>query len=110
MLEISKKEAEEERNGTTVQTVIVKVKGRIDSNSAPKFEEAMKFLKDNDNLILDFSELEYTSSAGIRVLLSTYKILRDDGTMKLTGVNDTVYEVLRTTGFSEKLTVERCME
>lgn len=107
MLKLQKKSALEERKGKSVEVVILKAEGRIDSNSAPKLEEELKFLEGNEHLVLDFSELEYTSSAGIRVLLSAYKTLREEGTMKLTGVNDEVYEVLRTTGIAEKLIIER---
>ena len=54
---------------------------------------------------MDFSELEYISSAGLRVLLSTQKVMNKQGTMELTGVNETVMEVFEVTGFSDILTI-----
>ena len=57
-------------------------------------------------LTLDFEKLEYISSAGLRVLLATQKVLGKKGGMKLIHVNETIMEVFEVTGFSDILTVE----
>ena len=57
-------------------------------------------------LVLDFSALDYISSAGLRVLLSAQKTMSKQGSMKLTGVNESVMEVFEITGFSGILTIE----
>lgn len=89
----------------TGETLILKVIGRLDTSTAPQLEAEMNdSLNSAKDLILDFSELEYISSAGLRVILKAQKIMNKQGTMKLTGVNDTVMEVFDITGFSDILT------
>ena len=89
----------------TGETLILKVIGRLDTSTAPQLEAEMNDSLDSaKDLILDFSELEYISSAGLRVILKAQKIMNKQGTMKLTGVNDTVIEVFDITGFSDILT------
>lgn len=93
---------EKTQNG---ETLILKVIGRLDTSTAPQLEAEMNDSLDSaKDLILDFSELEYISSAGLRVILKAQKIMNKQGTMKLTGVNDTVMEVFDITGFSDILT------
>ena len=87
------------------ETLILKVIGRLDTSTAPQLEAEMNDSLDSaKDLILDFSELEYISSAGLRVILKAQKLMNKQGTMKLTGVNDTVMEVFDITGFSDILT------
>jgi anti-sigma B factor antagonist len=62
--------------------------------------------KDAETLTLDFSKLEYISSAGLRVLLSAHKIMSAKGGMKVTNVNEIVREVFEVTGFADILTIE----
>ena len=89
----------------TGETLILKVIGRLDTSTAPQLEAEMNDSLDSaKDLILDFSELEYISSAGLRFILKAQKIMNKQGTMKLTGVNDTVMEVFDITGFSDILT------
>ncbi len=59
-----------------------------------------------ETLMLDFSKLEYISSAGLRVLLSAHKIMSKKGGMKITNVNEIVREVFEATGFADILTIE----
>ncbi len=88
-------------------TLTVNVIGRVDTSTAPDFE---KFINENigdaTNLVLDLNEMSYTSSAGLRVLLKTQKMMNQRGSMKLVGVQDTVMEILEITGFSDILTIE----
>ena len=56
--------------------------------------------------MLDFSKLEYISSAGLRVLLSAHKAMSSKGGMKVTNVNEIVREVFEVTGFADILTIE----
>lgn len=57
-------------------------------------------------LVLDFTGLEYISSAGLRVLLAAQKVMNKQGKMVLRGVNSTIMEVLEITGFVDILTIE----
>ena len=59
-----------------------------------------------ESLTLDFSKLEYISSAGLRVLLSAHKAMSGKGGMKLRNVNEIVQEVFEVTGFADILDIE----
>ena len=59
-----------------------------------------------ESLVLDFSKLEYISSAGLRVLLSAHKAMSAKGGMKVKNVNEIVREVFEVTGFADILTIE----
>ena len=59
-----------------------------------------------DGLVLDLSELEYISSAGLRVLLAANKLMANHGGMSVRNVQDMVMEVLEATGFTDVLTME----
>ena len=81
--------------------------GRLDTTTAPELEaELNRSLSGVKDLILDFGELEYISSAGLRVILKAQKTMTAQGAMKLVHVNDSVMEVFDITGFSDILTIE----
>ena len=84
----------------------VKVIGRLDTTTAPELDEELKeSLEGVTELTMDFSELEYISSAGLRVLLSAQKTMNKQGTMTVTGVNDFIMEIFEVTGFVDILTI-----
>ena len=81
--------------------------GRLDTVTSPELEAELNGLPaDVTELVLDFSELDYISSAGLRVLLSAQKRMNARGGMKVIGVNETVGEVFEITGFCDILTIE----
>ena len=85
----------------------VAIEGRLDTNTAPEFEADVKERLDGvTELVLDMKELVYLSSAGLRVILATQKIMNKQGAMKLCNVNKTVMEVFEITGFLDILTIE----
>lgn len=91
-------------NGTSLG---IKVEGRLDTTTAPQFEAELKAsLEGISELELDFVELEYISSAGLRVLLSAQKIMNKQGKMVVRNVNETVMDVFEVTGFVDILTIE----
>ena len=93
-----------EQNG---DKLIVCLEGRLDTSTAPMLEEEMEgSLSGVNELILDFTNLEYISSAGLRVLLSLHKTMSKSGGMKIRNTNEIVLEVFNVTGFSEILVVE----
>ena len=63
-------------------------------------------LKTTNDLTLDFVKLDYISSAGLRVLLSTQKAIGNQGSLKIINVNETINEIFDVTGFSDILTIE----
>ncbi len=89
------------------ESLTMKLGGRLDTTTAPELEKAFEENMDvSKDLILDMKELEYISSAGLRVLLAAQKKMNQSGKMKLTGVSDEVMEVFEITGFSDILTIE----
>ena len=58
------------------------------------------------DLVFDFSELKYISSAGLRVLLSTQKRMNSQGSMKITGASNNIIEIFDITGITEIFTIE----
>ncbi len=83
------------------------ISGRIDTNTAPEAENTiLEELSGVSDLILDFTNVDYISSAGLRVLLLCYKAMLKQGTMIVLNVNDVVREILDVTGFSDILTIE----
>ena len=86
----------------------MQLKGRLDTTTAPMLETALKTsLADVRELVLDFSALEYISSAGLRVLLAAHKTMKKhDGVMVVQGANEEILEVFVITGFSEILNIK----
>lgn len=83
------------------------IKGRLDTTTAPELERELDCaLAEINALVLDFSSLDYVSSAGLRVILKAQKIMGAKGSMKLVGVNETIMEIFEITGFSDILTIE----
>lgn len=83
------------------------VSGRLDTITAPQLESDLKdSIEGITSLILDFSDLSYISSAGLRVLLSTQKQMLKQGKMVIRNVNEAINEVFEITGFTEILTIE----
>ncbi len=86
-------------------TVIVD--GRLDTTTAPQFEDEVRSSLDSiKTLVFDFEKLEYISSAGLRVLLAMQKIMNKQGSMIVKNVNETVMDVFDVTGFVDILTIE----
>ncbi|MBQ3266084.1 MAG: STAS domain-containing protein [Ruminococcus sp.] len=87
--------------------LLVKIEGRLDTNTTPDAEkELMNGLENITELTLDFAELDYISSAGLRLLLSLQKRMNVCGSMKILNANEIVKEIFEVTGFSDILTVE----
>ena len=91
-------------------TLTIWLEGRIDSHRAPTVEiEINNIVKksDFDHLVLDAEDMEYISSAGLRIILKLLKNYRD---VTLVDVSSEVYEILEMTGFTEMMTVERALK
>ena len=89
------------------EAVTLKVSGRLDTQTAPELEKELDaVLPGAKDLTFDMSGLEYVSSAGLRVILKAQKAMNVQGSMKLTGVNDSIMEVFDITGFLDILTIE----
>ena len=89
--------ARRERNA-----MVILVKGRMDAVTAPEFENSLSdFISKGENrFLLNFNDLEYISSAGLRSILATSKKLKDkQGKILFTGVRGPVEEVFKISGF-----------
>ena len=86
---------------------IFKVVGMLDTETAPQLEALLDSeMAGIDDLTLDFEELEYVSSAGLRVIIKAQKLMNAAGKMKLIHVNESVMEIFEITGFTSILTIE----
>ncbi len=93
-----------EQNGSSIT---MHISGRLDTVTSPELEKAITALPaEIGELVLDMKEVTYISSAGLRVLLGAHKKMSKIGGMKLTGVCDTVMDVLEMTGFADILVIE----
>ena len=88
-------------------TLTVKLDGRLDTNTAPDFQTEMEpLLNDISKLVLDFEKLDYSSSAGLRVLLTFEQEMEEqEKTLEVTHVNDIIHDVFDVTGFLDILTI-----
>ena len=84
------------------------LEGRLDTATAPVLQQTLDaLLPELTELALDFTALEYISSAGLRVLLTAQKQMnRQAGTMKLVGVSREILEIFEVTGFADILTIQ----
>ena len=89
------------------EEITMEITGRLDTTTAPALEKTINDNLENvKTLILDLKNLEYLSSAGLRVLLATQKKMQQVGSMKITNVCELVMEVFEMTGFADILTIE----
>lgn len=91
----------------TENTLKLALTGRLDTVTAPELEAVLSdSLEGIEELILDFTALDYISSAGLRVLLAAQKRMNTQGSMKVTNINADIREVFEITGFCDILTIE----
>ena len=89
------------------EEAIIEVAGRLDTTTAPALDKTIN--EDIDgvkDLVLDLKDLEYISSAGLRVLLSAQKQMQKIGSMKVKNVCEEVMDVFEMTGFADILVIE----
>ena len=95
------------------EILIFKLKGRLDSKTSPDFEKKIfDAIEDGSNsMIVNFEELDYISSAGLRVVLKATKNLkRSDGSFVLCSMKDYVKEVFEISGFDTFLPIVSSMD
>ena len=97
-------EIKKTKSGTSL---LVALEGRLDTTTAPELEASLNASLDGvKELTFDLEKLEYLSSAGLRILLSTQKRMLRQGSMKVTHVNRIVMEIFEITDFTDILTIE----
>ena len=96
----------------TIQTksengsVTLELEGSLDTNTSPQLEDELAAVLDStvELLVIDFANLAYISSAGLRVLLAAQKKMNRQGEMIIRNVNDVIMEIFEVTGFVYILT------
>ena len=89
------------------EETVIKLVGRLDTTTAPALDKTInEDIAGTKNLVLDVKELEYISSAGLRVILGAQKKMQKIGSMKVTNVREEVMEVFEMTGFADILVIE----
>ena len=86
----------------------VALEGRLDTTTSPELEnELAESLDGVETLVFDLGELDYISSAGLRILLSAQKKMNLQGEMKVRNVKSDIMDIFEVTGFTEVLTIEQ---
>lgn len=89
------------------KTLTIFVSGSIDTNTAPELNEYIKGVVEGvEELILDLKDVDYISSAGLRVILFAQKIMNAQGSLVVTNVCDEIMDTFELTGFTEILTIK----
>ena len=90
-------------------SLTVKIEGKLDINTAPQLTEALNHELDSVNeVIFDLENTDYTSSAGLRVFLATYQTMDNKGgKMLIKNVSESFYDILKISGFTDFLEIER---
>ncbi len=93
-----------EKNGTELTLYLT---GNLDARTAPQLQTVLdEKLGGVEHLVLDFENVRYISSAGLRVLLSAMNVMDRQGTMVVRHPGDFAREIFEDTGLSEDLTLE----
>ena len=86
---------------------VLKISEALDTETAPELEALLRNeLEGIDDLTFDFEELDYVSSAGLRVIIFAQKMMNAVGKMKIIHVNESIMEIFEITGFTNILTIE----
>ena len=88
--------------------IVIQLKGRLDTTTSPQLDQKIKEIEiDKDVVVLDFKELEYISSAGLRVLLAIKKqIEAQNKTLEIHNIHEVINEVFNVTGFINVLNIK----
>lgn len=86
----------------------VALKGRLDTTTSPQLETELEhsLTEEVQELVFDLQELEYMSSAGIRVIMASEEIMSGRGGMKLLHVNEEIIDIFEMTGLIDILHIE----
>ncbi len=87
--------------------VIFALEGKLDTTTAPDLDAALKeSFSSAKKMILDFANLQFISSAGLRVILNAQKVMNEKGDLVIKNAGPQILEVFEITGFSDFLKIE----
>ena len=94
-----------------INGLLVKAYGRMDLDNAVEYGSTIKETIEDSNepiteLTLDFQDIIFISSFGLKVVLELYKFMQERGKMKLTGVSEKIRESFKMVGFDKFLEIE----
>lgn len=88
--------------------MIIAFDGKLDTNTAPQLEAAIREGEDSITVLeFDFANLQYMSSAGLRVLLSAQKIMNNQGEMIIRNVSGEIMDIFDITGFIDIFNIKK---
>ena len=88
--------------------IVVMVEGNLDTNTSPDAQNYLDQLVDSGSqkILISFESTNYVSSAGLRVVLATAKLLsKNGGDLRLCSLSSTVHDVFEISGFTTILNV-----
>lgn len=88
--------------------IVIEIKGRLDTTTSPLLSQKIKEIEiDKDLVIIDFKNLDYISSAGLRVLLAIKNMIEEQNkSLEIHNVNEVIMEVFNVTGFINVLNIK----
>jgi anti-anti-sigma factor len=93
--------------------IILRCEGRLDATTAPRLEDEINVLLDQERIkvMIDFSRIDYLSSAGMRLLLSMTKRLKaKKGKLSIFAIHEEVREIIHMAGFEKVLAIYNSQE
>lgn len=92
-----------EMNG---KELTIEIEGRVDTMTSPELDQMINdSAKNAESLVLDFANVEYISSAGLRVLLKAYKAMSKKSGMTIKNAGKDIREIFEITGFTDILNI-----
>ena len=89
------------------EKVTIRLEGRLDAAGAPQLEAELKCsVAENELLVVDIADVDYISSAGIRVLISAHKVMHKQGRMVLRNANEEAMDLFEMTNLVEVFNLE----
>ena len=84
----------------------IAITGRIDTLTAPQLDSEIQGKLDGvKSLVIDLKNVEYISSAGLRILLAAQKVMNKQGSMVVKNASSAIKEIFEVTGFCDILTI-----
>ena len=89
------------------EKLVIAVDGRIDTLTSPQLEEKISELDGVKDLIIDLKDVNYISSAGLRVLISMQYVMDDQGSLKIINVCKNVMDIFEATSLTDMFEIEK---
>jgi len=89
------------------EKITLLLEGWLDVETSPELDEYLKSMPEVKNLTMDFSQLEYISSSGVRSIVSAYRKQKEiEGSFEIINVSDEVMDIFSMTGLNRKISIK----